>query len=515
MLTACGFILVFGRIYTFAPTKWVFLTGIALFEIGSAICGAAPNSISLIIGRAIAGFGSSGIFTGAISILLNSVPLHRRPFYQGLFGACFGVASVAGPLLGGVFTQGHLGWRWCFYINLPFGGFTIAALIVFLNLDEDKRKLTFIEQLKQLDPIGTGVFLPSIVCLLLALQWGGVTYSWSSWRVVLCLCVFAVLFIIFIAVQYINRNRNALMPARIAFQRSVLFGSFYQFMLGSTMLCTIVYIPLWFQAIKGVSPVKSGIDTIPLVGGVVVGSITSGAIVGRIGYYLPFMYLASILMTIGSGLLTTLNVSSPSSHWIGYQVLTGLGIGFGMQQSNLAVQTCLPNRDVPIGTSIIFFYQTFGGALFLSVSQNTFIDKFLTALKHVPGVNPDIIIQTGATALRDHVPKSALPAVIEAYSHSVTHGPFLVSTILASLSIIGALGTELRSVKEKQAHAPKAKPKDIESGSINDDDIDGAAEPSISEEKPVDVDPISRPAENVVKAEQKSAVDGGEKKEMS
>ena len=95
MLTACGFILVFGRIYTFAPTKWVFLTGIALFEIGSAICGAAPNSIALIIGRAIAGFGSSGIFTGAISILLNSVPLHRRPFFQGLFGACFGVASVA------------------------------------------------------------------------------------------------------------------------------------------------------------------------------------------------------------------------------------------------------------------------------------------------------------------------------------------------------------------------------------------------------------------------------------
>src|ERR1700760_2172781 len=340
MLTACGFILVFGRIYTFAPTKWVFLIGIALFEIGSAICGAAPNSISLIIGRAIAGFGSSGIFTGAISILLNSVPLHRRPFYQGLFGACFGVASVAAPLLGGVFTQGHLGWRWCFYINLPFGGFTIAALIVFLNLDEEKRKLTLTEQFRQLDPIGTGVFLPSIVCLLLVLQWGGVTYSWSSWRVILCLCVIAVLFVIFIAVQYINRNRNALMPARIALQRSVLFGSFYQFMLGSTMLCTVVYIPLWFQAIKGVTPVKSGIDTIPLVGGVVVGSIMSGAIVGRIGYYLPFMYLGSTLMAIGSGLLTTLKVSSPSSHWISYQVITGLGVGFGMQQSNLAVQTC-------------------------------------------------------------------------------------------------------------------------------------------------------------------------------
>jgi MFS family permease len=484
MLTACGFILVYGRIYTFAPTKWVFLSGIVLFEIGSAICGAAPNSVSLIIGRAIAGFGSSGIFTGAISILLNSVPLHRRPFFQGLFGACFGVASVAGPLLGGVFTQGHLGWRWCFYINLPFGGFTIAALIVFLHLEEEKKKLPFFEQFKQIDPLGTAVFLPSIVCLLLVLQWGGVTYTWGSWRVILCLVVFAILFLVFAATQVINRHRHALMPSRIVLQRSVFFGSIYQFMLGSTMLCTVVYIPIWFQAIKGVSPVKSGIDTIPLVGGVVVGSIMSGAIVGRIGYYLPFMYLGSILMSIGSGLLTTLKVDTPSSHWIGYQVITGLGVGFGMQQSNLAVQTCLPNRDVPIGTSIIFFCQTFGGALFMSVGQNTFIDKFLKALKHVPGVNPDIVIQTGATALRDHVPKQSLPAVLEAYNYSVTHGPFLVSTILACLSIIGALGTEWRSVKEKQHLESKPKPKDIESGSAQEDYNDGIAEPSISEEKP-------------------------------
>lgn len=203
-----------------------------------------------------------------------------------------------------------------------------------------------------------------------------------------------------------------------------------------------------------------------MVGGVVIGSIASGAIVGRVGYYTQFMYIGSILMSVGSGLLTTLRVDSPSSHWIGYQLITGLGVGFGMQQSNLAVQTCLSNRDVPIGISIIFFFQMFGGALMISVGQNTFVSKFLQALQSVPGVNPHLVINTGATALRDHVAKESLPAVLEAYNYSIVKGPFLVSTIVGCLSIIGAIGTEWRSVKERQNQQTKAPAKDVEAGEL-------------------------------------------------
>jgi hypothetical protein len=152
-----------------------------------------------------------------------------------------------GPLLGGAFTQGHLGWRWCFYINLPFGGFTIASLIIFLNLDEDKKKLPLKEQFLQCDPLGTAMFLPAIVSILLALQWGGTVYRWGEWRVVVCLVFFAVLLLAFFVIQYIKRHGRALVPTRIFFQRSVFFGGFYQFMLGSCMLCTVVYIPIWFQ----------------------------------------------------------------------------------------------------------------------------------------------------------------------------------------------------------------------------------------------------------------------------
>jgi predicted MFS family arabinose efflux permease len=472
MLTACGFILVYGRVYTFFNTKLVFLSGILVFETGSALCGAAPNSTALIVGRAIAGFGSSGIFTGAIQIMLNTIPLHNRPLLQGLFGAVFGIASVAGPLLGGAFTQSKATWRWCFYINLPLGALTVLIIVLFLHLDEKKPVMTLRKKLTMLDPLGMLLFLPSIVCLLLALQWGGSKYPWSDGRVIALLVVFGVLFLAFIAAQTVTRHTTALVPSRIILQRSVAFGAWFQFCTGSAMMAVVLYMPLWFQAIRDSTAVKSGIQTIPLVLSLVAGSILCGATVQRVGYYTQFMYLGSIFMSVGGGLLTTLTGGTNHSGWIGYQVLFGLGIGCSMQQSNLAVQVVLPKKDVPTGISIIFFFQTLGGAVFVSVGQNVFLNKFLKQLGSVAGVNPGAVIGTGATALRDHVPRVLLPRVLEAYNYALTHGPFLVTAIVACFTIFGAIGMEWRSVKEGQP--PKARKnavKDVESGSLDEKSI--------------------------------------------
>jgi EmrB/QacA subfamily drug resistance transporter len=467
MLTSCAFILLYGRLYTFYSTKAVFLSGIILFEIGSAICGAAPSSMILIIGRAIAGLGSSGIFTGAISIMMYTVPLHRRPLLQGLFGACFGVASVAGPLLGGVFTESKLTWRWCFYINLPLGAFTIAACLCLLEIEEEKPEMSRKEMILMLDPVGTVIFLPSIVCLLIALEWGGAEMEWNDPRIFVLLSVFGTLFFAFIVLQILTRKTTATVPSRILLQRSIAFGGLFQFLVGAAMLTVSIYLPLWFQAIKGVSAVQSGIDTIPLVLSVVVGSILSGAVVQKVGYYTQFMVIGSVLMAVGAGLLTTWTTTTASPRWIGYQVIFGLGVGLSMQQANLAVQTVLPQQDVPTGTSIMAFCQTMGGAVFVSVGQNVFMDKFVAELWKIRGLDPMPLIKTGATTLKQVAEKKYLPEVLRAYNYGIVKGTFFAALIVSSLTLIGALGMEWRSVKEgisRDSEGPRSGAEDVETG---------------------------------------------------
>ncbi|KAJ5002298.1 Efflux pump aflT, partial [Colletotrichum sp. SAR 10_99] len=176
MLTTAASQLVFGRVYKFYNLRWVFLGSIFVFEIGSLLCGVAPNSATLIAGRAIAGVGSAGIFTGAMMVMIPMVPLHKRPMFQGIFGMVFGLASVIGPLIGGGFT-GTVTWRWCFYMNLPIGGAALVYLFFMLKApkQQPREPATLTQHILRLDPLGTFFFLPSIVALLLALEWGGAT----------------------------------------------------------------------------------------------------------------------------------------------------------------------------------------------------------------------------------------------------------------------------------------------------------------------------------------------------
>ena len=224
--------LLFGKLYTHFNIKLIFLSAIAIFELGSLICGAAPTSNALIVGRAIAGLGSAGVFNGGVIIISRTVPLVRRPIYVGIVGAMYGIASVAGPLMGGAFTD-HLSWRWCFYINLPIGAITFIGILLFLETPEKQTATrTVRERILQLDPVGTILLLPGIICLLIALQWGGSKYPWKNGRIIALLVVFAVLIALFVIVQIYNKE-NATVPPRIISQRSMAFGSWYIFSVSS------------------------------------------------------------------------------------------------------------------------------------------------------------------------------------------------------------------------------------------------------------------------------------------
>ncbi|KAH7132101.1 major facilitator superfamily domain-containing protein [Dendryphion nanum] len=449
LLTTCATQLIYGKFYTFYSIKWVYLSALFIFEVGSLICGVSPNSTALILGRAIAGVGAAGIFSGAILIIANTVPLRQRPTYMGLVGGMYGIASVAGPLMGGAFTD-HLTWRWCFYINLPFGAVTAAFIIPFLSVKRrgGKTNATWKEQVSKFDLQGTAVFLPAIVCLLLALQWGGSKYEWKSGRIIALLVLFVVLIIAFIAIQ-IWKQELATVPPRVFKNRNVWGSAWFGAMLGACFFVLVYFLPIWFQAIKGASATKSGIMNLPMILGLVVISMGAGGAVTALGYYTPFMLVSAVLMAIGAGLLSTFTTETNSPKWIGYQFLFGAGVGFGMQQTLVAVQTALPDDDIPIATSLMMFAQTLGGALFISVAQNVFTNSLITNLKAVvPDLDPKIVLITGATELKSVIEPKYLGGVLVAYNKTLQQ-TFYVSVATASLSIFGAAFVQWKSMKGK------------------------------------------------------------------
>jgi MFS family permease len=208
------------------------------------------------------------------------------------------------------------------------------------------------------------------------------------------------------------------------------------------------YLPVWFQAIEGVSAVESGIRSLPLILGFVISTIIGGGIVTKYGYYAPCMIVCSVLMSIGAGLLTTLTTTSGSRQWIGFQVLLGLGVGLGLQQGLIAVQTVLPSKDIPSGTAVVIFSQSLGAAACLAIAQTIFTNFLVTNLAAtVPELDPKVVTNVGATNLQDVVPAEFALGVQVAYSKALTE-TFYMGVGTACLSIIGSLFIEWKSVKK-------------------------------------------------------------------
>jgi len=309
LLTTTSLQPTYGKVYSFFNVKYTFVFAMFVFELGSVICAVAPNSKALIVGRAIAGTGAAGLYSGGMTMIGYAVPLAKRAIYLASLASMFGIASIVGPLLGGAFTD-KLTWRWCFWINLPFGALAIATVVFFFkNPSRRHTNKTFKQRVKEMDIPGAFFLISAIVCLLLALQWGGIEYPWHDSKVFGCLIGFGLLIIIFITLQ-LRAGEHATIPPRIIGQRTVTAAALTLSFLAMGIYTHVYYLPFYFQAVKGVDAEQSGIRCVPYLISNTIAAIINGAGVTVVGYYAPFVWGGTAVFAVGAGLLHLLKVNS-------------------------------------------------------------------------------------------------------------------------------------------------------------------------------------------------------------
>lgn len=306
-----------------------------------------------------------------------------------------------------------------------------------------------------LDLIGFILFAPAAVMLLLALQWGGNTYKWSSPTVIGLFVGGGVLLIIWAAWNH-RQGQSAMIPLPVLFKRKVWVSCVYMGLFMSGMFVMSYYLPLYFQTIRGKSPIASGVDLLPSILTQVFGSFLSGKLISMAGYYLPFGIASSVLATAGYGALSSLTPSTSTGKWVGYQILVGLGRGIGMQVPMVAVQKSVLPAQIPVAMGLLVFSQTIGGAIFLSAAGTILTNSLASELKvHAPDVNATAVIDAGAYDLPSIVSSSALPGVVQAYCSSIDRIFYMVTALSATtLCLSWAMGwVDVRQPKEKKTES--------------------------------------------------------------
>jgi EmrB/QacA subfamily drug resistance transporter len=367
-----------GKLTDMYGRKWFYIVGLTIFIVGSLLCGFSQTMTQIIIFRGLQGMGAGIMMANAFIIIGDLFPPAERGKYQGLMTGVFGLSSIIGPTLGGFITD-NLSWHWVFFVNIPLGIMIIGLFIFFVpNFRPSNMK-------PRIDYPGIVTLILAIVPAMLALSWGGVEYPWVSLPIITMFAFSAAMTILFVIIE--GRSEEPIIPLWIFKNRIVGISSIVIFITGIGMFGGIIFVPLFFQGVLGLSATASGSFLTPMMLGVVVGALVSGQVLSRAGGHYRLQGMVGLaIMATGMGLLSTMTVETSYARAVFYIILTGLGLGISMPLYIIAVQNAVPYAIMGVATSTTAFFRSIGGAFGLAIFGSVMNNRFASEL--VNGISP-------------------------------------------------------------------------------------------------------------------------------
>ena len=415
---------IYGKLGDLYGRKIVLQSAIILFLVGSALCGLSQNMTQLILFRAIQGLGGGGLVVTTQAVVGDIVPPRERGRYQGIFGAVFGLACIAGPLLGGYFTT-HLSWRWIFYINLPVG---IGALVV---LAATLPSLPF-RSVRSIDYAGAGLLAVVLSCVTLVSDLGGTAYPWSSPLMLGLIAVSILSLGLFVFVEH--NATEPVLPLRLFRQQTFVITSLVGLIVGFALFGSVTYFPLFLQVVKGVSPTASGMEMIPMMGGMLFTSIASGQLISRTGHYKMFPVIGTAVMTVGLYLLSRITPQTSEVAASLLMLILGVGLGMVMQVLVIAVQNAVDYSDLGVATSGATLFRLIGGSLGTAILGAVFAARLSANLARLL---PAGTASQGARGMSVQALQQLPPALRASYEQAFTAS---LDTMFLFAAIVCATG---------------------------------------------------------------------------